>query len=84
VEIPFDRGVCGAAARAQATIIVPDVEQFPGHIACSSRSRSEIVVPFVHDGRTQFVLDIDSDKLADFDDVDRRYLERIVAMVGRA
>ena len=84
VEIPFDRGVCGAAARKQESIIVPDVEQFPGHIACSSRSRSEIVVPFVRDGQTRFVLDIDSDKLADFDDVDRRYLERIVAMIGQA
>jgi L-methionine (R)-S-oxide reductase len=84
VEIPFDRGVCGAAARKQESIIVPDVEQFPGHIACSSRSRSEIVVPFVSDGKTRFVLDIDSDKLADFDDVDQRYLERIVAMIGRA
>ena len=84
VEIPFDRGVCGAAARTQETIIVPDVEQFPGHIACSSRSRSEIVVPFVRDGHTRFVLDIDSDKLADFDKVDQNHLERIVAMIGRA
>ncbi len=83
-EIPFARGVCGAAARTRATIIVPDVEQFPGHIACSSKSRSEIVVPFVRDGQTRFVLDVDSDKLADFDDVDRRYLERIVAMIGHA
>jgi GAF domain-containing protein len=84
VEIPFDRGVCGAAARTQKTIVVPDVAQFPGHIACSSRSRSEIVVPFVRDGETRFVLDIDSDKLSDFGDVDQRYLEKIVAMIGRA
>lgn len=84
LHIPFDRGVCGAAARTQKTIVVPDVEQFPGHIACSSRSRSEIVVPFVRDGRTRFVLDVDSDKFSDFDDVDRRYLERIVAMIGHA
>ena len=84
LHIPFGRGVCGAAARTQESIIVPDVDQFPGHIACSSRSRSEIVVPFVDDGKTRFVLDIDSDKLSDFDDVDRRYLERIVAMIGRA
>jgi L-methionine (R)-S-oxide reductase len=84
VEIPFDRGVCGAAARRQETIIVPDVELFPGHIACSSRSRSEIVVPFVRDGETRFVLDVDSDTLSDFGDVDRRYLEQIVALVGRA
>ena len=62
VTIPFDKGVCGAAARTQKTVIVPDVETFPGHIACSNRSRSEIVVPFVAKGETRFVLDIDSDK----------------------
>ena len=84
VEILFDRGVCGAAARRRESIIVPDVDQFPGHIACSSRSRSEIVVPFVRDGTTSFVLDVDSDKLSDFGDVDREYLERIVAMIGNA
>ena len=84
LQIPFDRGVCGAAARTQKTIVVPNVDEFPGHIACSSLARSEIVIPFVRDGKTRFVLDIDSDKLADFDDVDRRYLERIVAMIGRA
>lgn len=82
--IPFDQGVCGAAARTQKTVIVADVEQFPGHIACSSKSRSEIVVPYVQDGETRFVLDIDSDNLADFDEVDQRYLERIVALVGEA
>ncbi|MGD0142934.1 MAG: GAF domain-containing protein [Rhizomicrobium sp.] len=84
LEIPFDRGVCGAAARTQKTIVVPNVDEFSGHIACSSRARSEIVIPFVRDGKTRFVLDIDSDKLADFDEVDRKYLERIVAMIGRA
>jgi len=83
VEIPFDKGVCGAAARTQKTIIVPDVEKFPGHIACSNRSRSEIVVPFVANGETRFVLDIDSDKLADFDETDRVHLERLVEMIGR-
>jgi GAF domain-containing protein len=82
VEIPFDRGVCGAAARTQKTVIVPDVEKFPGHIACSNRSRSEIVVPFVAGGETRFVLDIDSDKLADFDETDRVFLERLVALIG--
>ena len=84
LEIPFDRGVCGAAARSQKTIIVPDVEAFPGHIACSSLSRSEIVVPFVRNSETRFVLDIDSDKLDDFSTIDQRYLERIVAMIGNA
>jgi L-methionine (R)-S-oxide reductase len=83
-HIPFDQGVCGAAARTQKTIIVPDVDKFPGHIACSSRSRSEIVVPFVKGGETRFVLDIDSDKLADFDTIDQTHLERLVAMIGNA
>jgi len=84
VRIPFDQGVCGAAARTQATVIVPDVDKFPGHIACSSRSRSEIVVPFVKDGQTRFVLDVDSDKRDDFSRTDQHYLERIVALVGNA
>ena len=84
VEIPFDKGVCGAAARTQKTVIVPDVEEFPGHIACSNRSRSEIVVPFVMDGETRFVLDIDSDKLADFDETDRVHLEKLVTVIGNA
>jgi GAF domain-containing protein len=84
VSIPFARGVCGAAARTQKTVIVPDVEKFPGHIACSSKSRSEIVVPGVRDGMTRFVLDIDSDELDAFSEVDRIYLERIVAMIGGA
>ena len=84
VKIPFDKGVCGAAARTQQTIIVPDVEQFPGHIACSSKSRSEIVVPFVRAGETRFVLDVDSDLLSDFDETDRICLERLVAMIGAA
>ncbi len=84
VRIPFEQGVCGAAARGQETIIGPDVDKFPGHIACSSFARSEIVVPFVKDGETRFVLDIDSDKLADFGRTDQMYLERIVALVGGA
>jgi GAF domain-containing protein len=84
LTIPFDRGVCGAAARTQKTVIVPDVDKFPGHIACSSRSRSEIVVPFVAGGETRFVLDVDSDKLDDFGTVDQIHLERLVAMIGRA
>ena len=84
LEIPFDKGVCGVAASTQKTQIVPDVEKFPGHIACSSKSRSEIVVPFTERGETLFVLDIDSDKLDDFSTVDQHYLELIVAMVGSA
>jgi GAF domain-containing protein len=84
LKIPFDQGVCGAAARTQKTVVVPDVDKFPGHIACSSRSRSEIVVPFVKDGETCFVLDIDSDKLDDFNTVDQVHLERLVALIGNA
>ncbi len=81
VTIPFARGVCGAAARTGKTILVPDVEAFPGHIACSSLSLSEIVVPLVHQGATQLVLDVDSNKLNDFDDIDQRYLELNVGLI---
>ena len=69
------RGVCGTAWAEATTQVVPDVEQFPGHIACSGRSRSEIVVPLIYDSTVRTVLDIDSDTLATFDDTDRHYLE---------
>jgi GAF domain-containing protein len=82
ITIPFDKGVCGAAARSQETVVVPDVETFPGHIACSSLSRSEIVVPLVAGGRTRLVLDVDSDKTDDLDDTDRLWLERVVALLA--
>ncbi len=81
VTIPFEKGVCGAAAKQQKTMLVSDVEQFPGHIACSSLSKSEIVVPLVHNGETKLVLDIDSDKLNDFDAVDQQSLEQIVRLI---
>ena len=68
-------GVCGTAWAEATTQVVPDVEQFPGHIACSGRSRSEIVVPLIYNGAVCAVLDIDSDTLATFDDTDRHYLE---------
>ena len=79
MHIPFGKGVCGTAWKRNETVVVPDVEQFPGHIACSSASRSEIVVP-VHgpDGTVTAVLDIDSDRLATFDGEDRVWLEKIV------
>jgi len=82
LHISFDRGVCGAAARREATIIVPDVHQFPGHIACDSNSKSEIVVP-VFDGQGDLiaVLDVDSAEYDAFDEVDKRYLEEIVAFL---
>ena len=82
MHIPFGKGVCGTAWMRNETVVVPDVEQFPGHIACSSASRSEIVVP-VHgpDGAVTAVLDIDSDRLATFDEEDRVWLEKIVTLL---
>ena len=77
-RIAYGKGVCGAAWQRAKTIVVEDVELFPGHIACSSLSRSEIVVPIMHDGRVVAVLDIDSTEVGTFDDVDREWLERIV------
>ena len=79
VHIPFGRGVCGTAWKNGETVVVPDVEEFPGHIACSSESRSEIVVPVKKNGETVAVLDIDSKDLNCFDDIDRQYLEKIVS-----
>lgn len=85
MHIPFGRGVCGTAWERRQTVVVPDVEQFPGHIACSSLSRSEIVVPVVSKtGEVVAVLDIDSRELATFDDTDRRYLEAICGLVAEA
>jgi GAF domain-containing protein len=79
------RGVCGTACSQKRTQVVPDVDQFPGHIACSSLSRSEIVVPMKNGaGEVRGVLDIDSDRLAAFDDTDRLYLEQLVALVMQA
>ena len=82
MHIGFGRGVCGHAWQTGKTVVVPDVEQFPGHIACSSESRSEIVVPvFSAKGDVTAVLDIDSRQLAAFDDTDRRFLEAICNML---
>ncbi|MDY0355367.1 MAG: GAF domain-containing protein [Sedimentisphaerales bacterium] len=84
LEISFDRGVCGAAARLRQTQIVPDVRAFAGHIACSHSTRSEIVVPVLApQGELVAVLDIDSDQPAAFDEVDRVHLETVCRMVGR-
>ena len=81
-RIAHGKGVCGTAYERRQTVIVPDVEQFPGHIACSSLSRSEIVVPlFDGEGGVRAVLDIDSKELATFDETDRRYLEEIVKYI---
>lgn len=78
-RIAYGKGVCGTAWQRAESVVVEDVELFPGHIACSSLSRSEIVVPVKHDGRVVAVLDIDSTQVGTFDDVDREWLERIVA-----
>lgn len=82
-RIAFGRGVCGTAWRDEQTIVVPDVEQFEGHIACSSASRSEIVVPLRQNGVITGVLDIDSCELATFDATDQEWLERIVEIITR-
>ena len=82
MHIPYGKGVCGTAWKRNETVVVPDVEEFPGHIACSSASKSEIVVP-VHGtgGEVVAVLDIDSDRLATFGEEDRVWLERIVTLL---
>ncbi|NIG55234.1 GAF domain-containing protein [Chitinophaga sp. Cy-1792] len=76
------KGVCGSSWEKAATLVVPDVEAFPGHIACSSLSRSEIVVPIIRDGVVKGVLDVDSELLAHFDETDQQYLEEIVALIS--
>ena len=75
------KGVCGTAWATGQTVVVPDVDQFPGHIACSSRSRSEIVVPLFREEAVVAVLDIDSEQLATFDETDAHYLEQIVKLL---
>lgn len=80
-RIGYGKGVCGTAWARGETVLVPDVEQFPGHIACSSLSRSEIVVPLLRDGRVHGVLDIDSIELDAFNKTDQRYLEEIVGLL---
>ena len=82
--IPYGKGVCGTAWKEQKTLVVPDVEQFPGHIACSSLSRSEIVVPiFGAAGDVVGVIDIDSTELSTFDSTDRYYLEKIAKILAK-
>jgi len=82
-RIPFGKGVCGTALKERRTIIVPDVEQFPGHIACNSESKSEIVVPLFDKDEIVGVLDIDSDRLNNFDEIDAIYLEKIIILERR-
>src|SRR5215217_8177123 len=82
-RIPFHKGVCGACYTRQETILVPDVEAFPGHIACSSDSKSEIVVPVMKNGEVVMVLDVDSDVLNDFDQTDKIYLEQLAKLMAK-
>ncbi|HEK84968.1 MAG: GAF domain-containing protein [Candidatus Saccharicenans sp.] len=82
LKLAHNKGVCWAGVREKKPIIVPDVHQFPDHIACDERSQSEIVVPvFTPNGQVYGVIDVDSDRLASFDETDARYLEKIVAMI---
>lgn len=80
-RIKKGRGVCGSSWAKAETLIVPDVEQFPGHIACSSLSKSEIVVPIFKEGKVWGVLDVDSELLNQFDETDQKYLEQILALI---
>ena len=81
-RIKKGRGVCGASWAQQKTLIVPDVEKFPGHIACNSLSKSEIVVPVIINNEVVAVLDVDSDSYDQFDETDKHYLEKIVASIS--
>ena len=80
-RIKMGKGVCGASWKTKQTLIVPDVEAFPGHIACSSLSKSEIVIPVIRNQEVIAVLDVDSDQLEEFDDRDQKYLEKIVTLI---
>ncbi|MCU4370129.1 GAF domain-containing protein [Acinetobacter courvalinii] len=82
-RIAKGRGVCGSAWQQQQVIVVPDVDQFPEHIACSSDSKSEIVLPIMKNGECVGVLDIDSDELNQFDEVDAEHLQQLMAMIEK-
>lgn len=82
-RIGFGQGVCGSSWQQGKTIIVPDVDQFPGHIACSSDSKSEIVVPGFKNGKVELILDVDSDRLSDFDQMDAHWLEILMGSLER-
>jgi L-methionine (R)-S-oxide reductase len=77
------KGVCGASWEQAKTILVPNVDEFPGHIACSSDSKSEIVLPAFKNGEVALVLDVDSDRLDDFDEIDQQYLEQLMRMIDK-
>lgn len=82
-RIDFGKGVCGSSWKEKKTILVPNVDEFPGHIACSSASKSEIVLPAFKNGEVALVLDVDSDKLNDFDSTDQHALERVMRIIEK-
>jgi GAF domain-containing protein len=82
-RINLGKGVCGKSWEDKKTIIVPNVDEFPGHIACSSASKSEIVLPAIKNNKVAMVLDVDSDKLNDFDDTDREALEKVMRLIEK-
>jgi L-methionine (R)-S-oxide reductase len=82
-RINFGKGVCGASWKEKKTILVPNVDEFPGHIACSSASKSEIVLPAFKNGEVALVLDVDSDQLNDFDETDAKALEQVMRIVEK-
>ena len=82
-RIGFGKGVCGAAWSEKRTQLVEDVDQFPGHIACSSASKSEIVLPAIKNGEVVLILDVDSDQLNDFDETDREYLTQVMSIIEK-
>lgn len=81
-RIKKGRGVCGSAWEQASTLIVPDVEKFPGHIACSSLSRSEIVIPMISNNEVVGVLDVDAAELGQFDETDKKYLEEVISLIS--
>ena len=82
-RIVLPNGVCGACVQQKTTLVVPDVDKFPGHIACSSKSKSEIVVPLLQNGEVKLVLDIDSEMLNDFSEIDKRALEELMTFLEK-
>jgi len=83
-RIQYGKGVCGKAWQDKTSIIVPDVDKFPGHIACSSLSKSEIVMPIFKDGQVWLILDIDSDQVNNFSELDKNYLSQIVQIIEKS
>ena len=82
-RIRYGKGVCGSSWKTKKTIIVPNVDEFPGHIACSSNSKSEIVLPIIINNEVKFVLDVDSDKLNNFDYIDEKYLRQLTEIITK-